>query len=229
MYNPIVGTLYVVATPIGNLSDITLRALEVLKEVDLILAEDTRHTGILLKHFSIKKPLSSFHEYNEQIKEPEIIQRLKEGANIALISDAGTPTLADPGFKLVRNAVKEGTNVVSIPGASAVLTALTSSGLPTDSFSFLGYVPKKEGKRREFYEKIRKLLEDINTTAIFFESPHRFNKTLAQLRDIFPERNLVVARELTKLNEDVIRGKVGEVYKDLSTRKIKGEITLILR
>ena len=125
------GTLYLVATPIGNLADITIRAFEILKKVDLILAEDTRHTGILLKHFSIKKPQSSFHEYNEQIREPEIVQKLKEGANIALISDAGTPTLADPGFKLVRTVIKEGINIVSIPGASAVLTALTSSGLPT--------------------------------------------------------------------------------------------------
>ena len=223
------GTLYLVATPIGNLADITIRALEILKKVDLILAEDTRHTGILLKHFSIKKPLSSFHEYNEQIKEPEMVQKLKEGVNIALVSDAGTPTLADPGFKLVRTAIKERINVVSIPGANAVLTALTSSGLPTDSFSFLGYVPKKEGKRREFYERIRKLLEDIKTTVIFFESPHRVSQTLAQLRDIFPERNLVLARELTKLNEQVLRGKVDEIYKALSTKSIKGEVTLILR
>lgn len=145
------GKLYIVATPIGNLGDITLRALDILRGVDLILAEDTRRSGLLLNHYSIKKPLMSFHEHNEEIKESEIIERLKRDQNIVLISDAGTPTIADPGYKLVRSCVKEGIDIVPIPGVSSPIAALITSGLPTDSFSFLGYVPKKRGETRRVF------------------------------------------------------------------------------
>ncbi len=223
------GNLYIVSTPIGNLADISQRALETLSGVDLVLAEDTRHSGLLLNHFSIKKPLLSFHEYNEEKRMPQIINKLKNGKNIALVSDAGTPTLSDPGFKLVRSAVEEEIKVFSIPGSSAILASLVVSGLPTDSFSFLGYVPKKEGKRGDFYRKISSLLEDIKTTVIFFESPHRLLKTLEELVKVFPEKDLVIARELTKINEEIIRGKPKIVAAKLSGRVVKGEITLLLR
>lgn len=222
------GNLYIVSTPIGNLGDITLRALEILKEVDLILAEDTRRSSLLLNHYSIKKPLVSFHEYNEEKRERKIIEYLKEGKNIALVSDAGTPTLADPGFKLVRSCANEEIKVFSIPGSSAILAALVASGLPTDSFSFLGYVPKKEGKRKEFYRKISSLSEGIKTTVIFFESPHRLLATLEELANNFPNKDLVVARELTKVNEEIIRGKPKVILKRITGSSIKGEITLLI-
>lgn len=222
------GNLYIVSTPIGNLKDITFRALETLKEVDLLLVEDTRRSGLLLKHFSIKKPMASFHEHNENTKQEEVIQRLRAGDNIALISDSGTPTVADPGFKLIRECVQEDINVVSIPGASALLTSLTVSGLPTDSFSFLGYLPKKEGKRKEFYDKVISLTGDIKTTVVFFDTPHRIHKTLADLTRIVPEYNIVIARELTKLNEEVIRAKVKDVTNRIEGRNLKGELTILL-
>ncbi len=222
------GNLYVISTPIGNLGDITLRAVETLTSVNLVLTEDTRRSGLLLKHLSIKKPMASFHEHNENAKQEEVIQRLKSGENIALISDSGTPTVADPGFKLVRECTQEGIMVISIPGASAILAGLTVSGLPTDSFSFLGYLPKKEGKRREFYDKILGLAGDVKTTVIFFDTPHRIHKTLEELTRIMPEYNIVIARELTKLNEEVIRGRVKDVVGPLKGRNLKGELTILL-
>ena len=228
VYNRPMGNLFLVATPIGNLADISYRAISILEGVDLILAEDTRRSSVLLKHYSISKPLSSFHEHNEERKQNEIVARLKQGQNIALISDAGTPTLSDPGYKLIRECVKEDIKVVSIPGASAVISALASSGLPTDSFSFFGYVPKKSGKKKTFFEKIHQSLNDITSTAILFESPYRIESTLQELDRIFPEKNIVIARELTKSHEEIIRGKVASVAKALSGKRLKGEITILI-
>jgi len=228
MYNHSMGKLYLVSTPIGNLEDLSIRAINTLKNVDLILAEDTRRSSILLKHYSINKLLSSFHEHNEEKKQNEIIGKLKQGQNIALISDAGTPTLSDPGYKLIRECVKENIKVISIPGASAVITALASSGLPTDSFSFFGYAPKKGRKKILFYEKMHKSLAGITSTVILFESPYRLEKTLQELASIFPEKNIVIARELTKAHEEIIRGKVAFVAKILKGKKLKGEITILI-
>jgi 16S rRNA (cytidine1402-2'-O)-methyltransferase len=222
------GNLYVVSTPIGNLKDITLMAVDVLNEVNLVLTEDTRRSGLLLKHLSIKKRMMSFHEHNEDNKQEEVIQKLKKGENIALISDSGTPTIADPGFKLVRECTQDGISVISIPGPSAILAGLTVSGLPTDSFSFLGYLPKKEGKRREFYGKILALTGNIKTTVIFFDTPHRIQKTLEDLTALAPDYSIVIARELTKLNEEVIRGKVRDVMHKTKGRNLKGELTILL-
>jgi len=222
------GNLYLVSTPIGNLDDLSIRAINTLGSVDLILTEDTRRSAILLKHYSISNSLSSFHEHNEEKKQNEILAKLRQGQSIALISDAGTPTLSDPGYKLVRECVKEHIKVISIPGASAVIAALTSSGLPTDSFSFFGYFPKKSGKKRIIYERIQKSLAGITTTAILFESPYRLEKTLQDLAHIFPEKNIVIARELTKSHEEIIRGSVVNVAKELKRKKLKGEITILI-
>lgn len=222
------GNLYIVSTPIGNLEDITLRALETLKKVDLVLAEDTRRSGVLLNHYSIKKPFLSFHEHNEEERTPEVLKNLEEGKDIALISDAGTPTLADPGFKLVRECVRKRISVYSVPGPSSILAALVTSGLPTDSFSFIGYVPKKEGKRKAFFEKIARLA-DLKTTVIFFESPYRLVRTLKELNTIFPEKEVVIARELTKIHEEFIRGKVKDLLEKFEGKSTKGEITILLR
>ena len=222
------GNLYIVATPIGNMEDMTQRAVKTLSEVDVILAEDTRRSGRLLKYFSINTPLISFYEHNEDKKISEVIERLKKGENIAQITDAGTPTISDPGFKLVRECVRNKIKIIPVPGPSSIISALVASGLPTDSFTFLGYLPKKEGKRKIFYDKIRKLLYDIKTTVIFFETPHRITKTLAEIEKNFPENNLAVARELTKVNEEIVSGEVKEVVEKLRDRKLKGEITLVL-
>jgi len=218
-------TLYIIATPIGNLKDITLRALEILGKVDLVLAEDTRKTGQLLSHYKISKPLESLHEHNEERKIPSLLERLKN-TEIALVSDAGTPLLSDPGFKLVREAIAKGIKIESIPGPSAVLTALTSSGLPTNQFLFLGYLPKSTGKQKETLDFVDRVTKDRPTTVIFFESPYRIKKTLELLAAKFPEKEVAIARELTKLHEEIIRGKVSEVAK----RNIfpKGEFTVLL-
>jgi len=219
--------LYLVATPIGNLKDITFRALETLKAVDLILAEDTRRTGQLLSHYKISKPLESFHEHNEEAKMPQILEKLRKGETIALVTDAGTPTISDPGFKLVRECAKEGVKVEPIPGPSAILTALVASGLPTDSFLFLGYLPKKAGKQNEIFNFLEQVWSNRETSVVLFESPYRVKKTLAALAQKFPERKIVLARELTKTHEEFIRGKLNELAKkDFIT---KGEFTILLR
>lgn len=223
------GILYVVSTPIGNMDDISERGLETLKKVDLILAEDTRRSARLLKHYNIQTPMTSFHEHNEETKMAEVILKLKGSTNIAQITDAGTPLISDPGFKLIRECTREEIKIVPVPGASAVISALITSGLPTDSFCFLGYVPKKEGKRKIFFTKIQQLTTDIKATVVFFETPHRIEKTLLELADIFPDSNLALAREMTKLNEEIITGSVSDIIKKLENRKLKGEITLVLR
>lgn len=221
------GTLFVVATPLGNLQDITLRALEVLKTVDLICAEDTRHTGILLKHYGIRKPLLSYQEYNETQRIPEILGRLKIGQNVALLSDAGTPTISDPGFKLVRECIKEKIKVETIPGPSAVTAALVISGLPTDKFFFLGYLPKKESHRKKLLNSLRKMIQIIKSTVIIFEAPHRLIKTLEELKEVFGDIDIVICRELTKIHEEIRREKISEAIKHFEQVKPLGELTLL--
>jgi 16S rRNA (cytidine1402-2'-O)-methyltransferase len=196
------GVLYLVSTPIGNLEDITLRALRVLKEVELVAAEDTRHTGILLKHYNLQKRLISYHDFNKKRKAPLLIRHLQEGKSVAVTSDAGTPGISDPGYFLVRLAVREDIKVVPVPGASAFLSALVVSGLPTDRFAFEGFLPAKSGKRKK---RLRELQKE-ERTLIFYESPHRFARMLDDVSEILGERRMVVARELTKKFEEILRG-----------------------
>ena len=220
-------TLYIVSTPIGNLKDITLRALEILGGVDLILAEDTRKTKQLLSKYKINRPLESFHEHNEIAKIDLIISKLKSRGDIALVSDAGTPTISDPGFKLIQAAVASGIKIIPIPGPSSILASLVASGLPTDQFVFLGYFPKKRGRQIEVINLIDKILSFKPTTVIIFESPYRVKKTLVALAEKFPERRIVVSRELTKIHEEFLRCKLKEIiHKEFVT---KGEFTLLLR
>ncbi len=218
------GILYIVSTPIGNLEDITLRALRILKDVDLVAAEDTRHTGLLLRHFGIQTQLTSYFEGNELKKRELILSRLKEGVRIALVSDAGTPGISDPGFRLIQIALQNQIPVIPIPGPSAVITALSISGLPTDAVLFEGFLPHKSNKRKD----LLKQLEEVRETIIFYESPHRITEALKDIRDILGDREMVLARELTKLYEEVLRGKVSEIQKQTEGRRLKGEITLVI-
>ena len=222
--NPTKGTLYIVSTPIGNREDITLRALRILKEVDLIAAEDTRHTGLLLRHFGIQIPLTSYFEGNELKKRDLILSKLKQGDRVALVSDAGTPGISDPGFRLVQMAIENGIPIVPIPGPSAVIAALSVSGLPTDAFLFKGFLPHKSTKRRGLLEQ----LEEMRETIIFYESPHRIIETLKDIFDILGDREIVLARELTKIYEEVLRGRVSEIQNQITGRKMRGEITLVI-
>ena len=218
------GTLYIVSTPIGNLEDITLRALRVLKEVDLIAAEDTRRTGLLLKHFGIDKPLTSYFEGNELRKREFILSRLQEGSDVALVSDAGTPGISDPGFRLIRLAIENDVSVVPVPGPSAVVAALSVAGLPTDSFFFKGFLPHKSKKRRDLLEELKERRE----TLVFYESPHRIVETLQDVLDILGDREIALARELTKVYEEVLRGGVSEIQKGIGSRRLKGEIVVVV-
>ncbi len=218
------SVLYLVATPIGNLGDLTLRALEVLRSVDLIAAEDTRHSGILLKHFEIKKPLLSFHEHNEAMRTAQLVERLRAGENIALITDAGTPGISDPGARLIRECIRQDLPFTVIPGPSAILAALVGSGFAMEKFSFRGFLPVKSGRReRELHAAAVR-----EETTIFFESPHRLIKTLAACAEILPERNLCVARELTKKFEEFRRGPASELQAHFSARPPKGEIVMLI-
>jgi len=220
------ATLYLVATPIGNLEDITLRALRVLREeANLIACEDTRQTQKLLEHFQISKPTLSYHEHNESSRTPELLERLEQGESIALVSDAGTPLVSDPGYRLVAAAVKRGIPVVPLPGASAVLTALSASALPPNEFRFVGFLPVKSGARRRFLES----LKQEKMTVVAYESPHRILDALADLSDILPANPLVLARELTKIHEEFLRGTPAELLQTLSARpSVKGEMTLVI-
>jgi 16S rRNA (cytidine1402-2'-O)-methyltransferase len=219
-------SLYLVATPIGNLEDITLRALRVLKEVDLIACEDTRQTLKLLSHYGIQTRLVSYHEHNEMTKAAELIVDLEGGAKIALVTDAGMPGISDPGFRLIALAIRHHVPVIPIPGASAFLAALVASGLPTDSFRFSGFLPSKSGQRRKLLETVR----ESPRTQVFYEAPHRLLETLADVAEILGnERHLVVAREVTKLHEEFLRGRAAEVLAQLKARgEVKGEITLLI-
>ena len=222
--HPYEGFLYIVSTPIGNMEDITLRALRILKEIDLIAAEDTRQTGLLLKYHNIHKPLTSYFEGNEWKKKEFLLAKLKEGNHIALVSDAGTPGISDPGFRLIQSAIQEGISVIPIPGPSAVITALSISGLPTDAFLFKGFLPHKSKKRRDLLEQ----MEEARETLIFYESPHRISETLKDIHEILGDREMVLTRELTKVYEEILRGKVSEIQHQIGERKLKGEITLVI-
>jgi 16S rRNA (cytidine1402-2'-O)-methyltransferase len=218
-------SLYVVPTPIGNMGDITLRALEVLKSVDLILAEDTRTSGNLLKHYNINKPLQSFHIFNEHKALASVITKLKNGEAIALVSDAGTPGISDPGFLLVRECLKNNLQIECLPGATAFVPALVKSGFPTDRFVFEGFLPHKKGR-----QTLLKELAWEERTVIFYESPHRLIKTLEQIREFFgSERIVSVSRELTKLHEETYTGEIGEVIAHFTAKEVKGEIVLIVK
>lgn len=219
------GTLYVVPTPIGNLEDITQRALRVLSEVDLIACEDTRHTRKLLNHYAIKTKTISYHEHNERERAAELCTLLESGKDLALVSDAGTPLINDPGFRLVRLAIESGVRVVSLPGPSALVTALAGSGLPTDEFFFGGFLPARSGARRTRLEQLR----SIPATLIFYEAPHRIVATLNDAHEILGEREAVVARELTKLHEEIVRGRLSELAaRFASSEHARGEMVLII-
>jgi 16S rRNA (cytidine1402-2'-O)-methyltransferase len=218
------GILYLIATPIGNLEDITLRALRLLKEVDLIAAEDTRHTRKLLTHYGITTPLTSYYDQVEVEKAPELSAQLQAGKNIALVSDAGTPCIADPGFRLVTEAVEAGISVVPIPGPSMVTALLSVGGLPTNRFAFEGFLPAKRSQRRKALQH----LKQEERTLVFFESPHRVRDMLADLEDICGNRQIVIGRELTKMFEEILRGKTSELRVVLAAREIKGEVAILV-
>jgi 16S rRNA (cytidine1402-2'-O)-methyltransferase len=219
------GTLYLVATPIGNLADITHRALQVLNDVDLIACEDTRHTHKLLNHYGINTKTISYHEHNEQQRATELIERLKQGSNIAVVSDAGTPLINDPGFRLVRAAIENEIAVVPVPGPSALITALIAAGLPTDEFFFAGFLPSRASARRARLAE----LQSVPGTLIFYEAPHRLAETLKDAYEILGEREAVVARELTKLHEEIRRGKLSELTADYAEKTdIRGEIVVLI-
>jgi len=221
------GSLFIVSTPIGNLEDITLRAIKTLQDVDLILAEDTRHSAKLISNFQISKKLIAFHDHNEQSQCMKIIEKLKGGSNIALISDAGTPLINDPGFNLVRSAKQENINVVPIPGPSSPIAALSASGLPADSFTFFGFVPTKDSDRTKFLEK----LKHFSGTSIFFESPSRILKTIKLIKEIFGSKgNICLAKEISKIHETIITGDIYEIihYLEESPDHQKGEFVVLV-
>lgn len=218
------GKLYIVSTPIGNLEDITLRALRTLKEVDLIACEDTRITRKILSHYQISKPLVSYFQQNQLFRIPYLLGKLKEGKSIALVSDAGTPGISDPGFFLIKEVIKEGIKIVPIPGASAVITALVVSGLPTDDFIFLGFLARKKGK----IVKELTSASQLKKTIVFYESPYRIKRTLEIIREILPETSVVLARELTKKFEEILRGTPENLLKQIENRQLKGEIIVVL-
>ncbi len=219
----ICGTLYIVATPIGNLDDITLRAIKILKEVDLIAAEDTRHTLKLLNHFEISKPLISYHRHNEDVKSDILIEKLKEGKNIALVSDAGTPGICDPGEEIIKKSIELEINVVPVPGACAMINSLICSGISTKEFTFLGFLPLNKKLRKIKLEEIQK----SNKTIIIYEAPHKLETTLKDLKSILSsERKITLAREITKIHEEFIRGNIDDII--LKSETIKGEIVLII-
>jgi 16S rRNA (cytidine1402-2'-O)-methyltransferase len=218
------GILYIVPTPIGNLEDITLRALRVLKEAEWIAAEDTRHTQHLLAHFGLKTALTSYHDHNERDKARLLVERLRSGASIALVSDAGTPAISDPGYRIVVDAIRAGIEVVPLPGASALTTALSASGLPTGRFLFEGFLPAKAQERKAKLQTLRREA----ATLVFYEAPHRLLDSLAEMLKIFGDREIAVARELTKVHEEFLRGKLREVVRALADRDIKGEIVIMV-
>ncbi|MFC1479273.1 16S rRNA (cytidine(1402)-2'-O)-methyltransferase [Planctomycetota bacterium] len=214
--------LYIVATPIGNLKDITFRAVEVLKECDVIVAEDSRKASIILKAHDIgKKRIVVYNEYNEKRKTGSIIDLLAEGTNVALTSDAGTPGIGDPGYLLVKQAAEKGLQITSIPGPCALISALVCSGFPMTSFKCTGFIPRKTGKKKTFFQ-------NIEGTTVFYESPHRIHKTLALMAEIIPDKHIVIGREMTKIHEEFVRGTAKEVCKEMKDKTIKGELTIVV-
>lgn len=218
------GKLYVVPTPVGNLDDMTFRAIQVLKEADLVLAEDTRTSGILLKHFEIKKPMQSHHKFNEHKTVESVINRLKAGETVALVSDAGTPGISDPGFLVVRECVRNGIEVQCLPGATAFVPALVSSGLPCDRFCFEGFLPQKKGRQTRL-----KALAGETRTMVFYESPHRLVKALAQFAEFFgADRQAAVAREISKVHEETVRGTLADLVEHFTANEPRGEIVILV-
>lgn len=218
------GTLYLVATPIGNLEDITLRALRTLRECDLVAAEDTRHSGQLLRHFGISKPMLSYFQFNEAKRSEEILERLGRGEKVALVTDAGTPGISDPGERVVKAALSAGFRVEAVPGPCALIAGLTASGLPTDEFHFLGFLPHKSGQRHSRLESLRA----VPGTLIFYESPYRIVKLLEELMEIYPERPVILARELSKKFEEYLSGTPAELAAKLKNRAIRGEFVVMV-
>ncbi|MBC8323782.1 MAG: 16S rRNA (cytidine(1402)-2'-O)-methyltransferase [Candidatus Marinimicrobia bacterium] len=218
-----VGKLYIVATPIGNLKDFTYRAVEQLENVQLIAAEDTRHSRVLLQHYNITTPTISYFEHNRFTRIPRIIETLQSGSDVAVITDAGTPGVSDPAYKLVRAAIEEGITVEAIPGSSALLTALVSSGLPTDRFLFEGFIPSKKGRKKRL-----KAVQHENATLVFFENPKRIQRTLKDIYEVIGDRPAVLARELTKIHEEIIRGTVSELMTYFSQKPPRGECVLMI-
>ena len=218
------GTLYLVATPIGNLEDITLRAIRTLRECDVVAAEDTRHSGQLLKHLGISKPLLSYFQFNEAKRSEEILARLARGEKVALITDAGSPGISDPGERVVKAALAGGFRVEAVPGPCALVAGLTASGLSTEEFHFIGFLPHKSGQRRKQLERLR----EFSGTLVLYESPYRIGKLLAELNDVFPERKVVLARELTKKFEEFLRGTPCELLTILEKRSLKGEFVVLV-
>lgn len=218
------GTLYLVATPIGNLEDITLRAIRTLRECDVVAAEDTRRTGLLLRHFEIQKPLLSYFRFNEARRSEEILERLRRGERVALVTDAGTPGISDPGQRVVRAAVDADLRVEAVPGPCALIAGLTASGLPTDEFHYVGFLPHKAGQRRRLLERLR----GIPGTLAFYESPFRIEKLLTELVETMPSRTVVIARELTKRFEEMLRGTPADLLTATRGRAWKGELTVLV-
>jgi len=218
------GTLFVVATPIGNLEDITFRAVRILSEVDLIAAEDTRKTKILLTRYNINTPLTSYHKFNIKAKTSHLIDLLSQGKSIALVSDAGMPGVSDPGHEIIRGSVDQNIRVEVIPGPSAAISALVASGLPTDRFTFIGFLPKKPGRKKKMLQG----LKDETGTIIIYESPYRLVRTITDIKEFLGDRRIAVCRELTKKFEEIIRGKAGEVLEGLQKRSVKGEIVVVV-
>jgi len=219
------GTLYLVATPIGNLEDITMRAVRTLQEVDLIACEDTRTSRVLLNHYGINKPVVSYHNFNERQASERIIGRILEGQNVAVISDAGTPSISDPGFVIVREAVRQGINVVAIPGPAAMIMAVAVSGLPTDAFIFYGFLPQTSGKRRAILESLAERRE----TMVFYESPYKIHKLLNEVFEVIGNRKAALCREMTKKFEEILRGDIETIRDQLADKKVKGELTLVVQ
>jgi 16S rRNA (cytidine1402-2'-O)-methyltransferase len=218
------GRLYVVATPIGNLADITLRALRILGEVDVVAAEDTRTTRKLLTHHGISTPLVSYHEHNENVRTPELLERMRNGDSVAVVSEAGTPAISDPGFRLVREAIAADIAVEPIPGASAVLAAVVVSGLPSDAFVFEGFLPRRSGERRRRLDD----LKEEPRTLVFFEAPHRLDRSLADMAEVLGDRDVALCRELTKLHEEVRRGSLADLAAAIQRSPVKGEIVIVV-
>ena len=219
------GSLYIVPTPIGNLEDMTFRAVRVLKEVDLIAAEDTRHTQVLLNHYDIRTAVTSYHEHNERGKARELVEQLRQGRSIALLSDAGTPMISDPGYRLVVEAIRAGVQVIPLPGPSAVTAALSAAGLPTDRFDFEGFLPAKKSERRTALEALKK----DTKTLIFYEAPHRLKETLADMAEIFGDREVAIGREISKVHEEFLRGALREILATVEQQTVRGEITLVVQ
>ncbi|MCX8044446.1 MAG: 16S rRNA (cytidine(1402)-2'-O)-methyltransferase [Desulfobacterota bacterium] len=219
------GMLYIVATPIGNLEDITFRAVRTLQEVDLIAAEDTRTTGLLLRHYNITKPMVSYFEHNERTKSASLVHQLKAGKHIALVSEAGTPGMSDPGYRVISEAIANGIRVVPIPGPCAAIAALVVTGLPMHRFVFEGFLPPKSGKRKKHLQS----LAGEERTLVFYESPYRIVQTLEDMHTVFGDRRAVITRELTKYYEEIMRGMLSELVEKMSRRAVKGEITLVVQ